>query len=59
MAPGPCLVEGTVSFARFHFQVIKIKECETVPKNKKLLRFVLDDGVGTDCVIFSGIHEYL
>ena len=35
-----------------------VKECEAVPKSKKLLKFVLDDGTGTDRVILSGIHEY-
>ncbi|KAB0575612.1 hypothetical protein F7P78_10865 [Fusobacterium naviforme] len=28
------------------------------PKSKKLLKFVLDDGTGTDRVILSGIHAY-
>ena len=32
--------------------------CEAVKKSKKLLKFVLDDGTGTDRVILSGIHEY-
>ena len=32
--------------------------CEAVPKSKKLLKFTLDDGTGTDRVILSGIHEY-
>ena len=36
----------------------KVKECEVVPKSKKLLKFVLDDGTGVDRVILSGIHEY-
>ena len=27
-------------------------------KEQKLLKFVLDDGTGTDRVILSGIHEY-
>ena len=31
---------------------------EEVKKSKKLLKFVLDDGTGTDRVILSGIHEY-
>ena len=31
---------------------------EAVKKSKKLLKFVLDDGTGTDRVILSGIHEY-
>ena len=29
-----------------------------MPKSKKLLKFVLDDGSGADRVILSGIHEY-
>lgn len=32
--------------------------CEAVKKSKKLLKFTLDDGTGTDRVILSGIHEY-
>ena len=40
------------------FRAVKIKECEAVKKSKKLLKFVLDDGTGTDRVILSGIHEY-
>lgn len=32
-----------------------MRSCEEV---KKLLKFVLDDGTGTDRVILSGIHEY-
>lgn len=27
-------------------------------KSKKLLKFVLDDGTGTDRIILSGIHAY-
>ena len=37
---------------------MKVLACEAVPKSKKLLKFVLDDGTGTDRVILSGIHEY-
>jgi len=37
---------------------VKVKECSAVPKSKKLLKFVLDDGTGTDRVILSGIHAY-
>jgi len=29
-----------------------------VPKSKKLLKFVLDDGTDTNRVILSGIHAY-
>ena len=32
--------------------------CEAVPKSKKLLKFTLDDGTGTDRTILSGIHAY-
>ena len=35
-----------------------MKAGEAVPKSKKLLKFVLDDGSGEDRVILSGIHEY-
>ena len=46
------------TFSRSDFRAVKIKECTAVPKSKKLLRFLLDDGTGTDRVILSGIHEY-
>ena len=46
------------TFSKSDFCVVKVKECEAVPKSKKLLKFVLDDGTGTDRVILSGIHEY-
>ena len=46
------------TFAKSDFRAVKVKECEAVPKSKKLLKFVLDDGTGTDRVILSGIHEY-
>ena len=46
------------TFAKSDFRAVKIKECEAVKKSKKLLKFVLDDGTGTDRVILSGIHEY-
>ncbi len=44
------------SFAKCDFRAVKVKECEAVKKSKKLLKFVLDDGTGTDRVILSGIH---
>lgn len=55
------LFEETVDFDTFSksdFRAVKIKECETVPKSNKLLKFVLDDGTGRDRVILSGISEY-
>ena len=45
-------------FSKSDFRAVKVKECEAVKKSKKLLKFVLDDGTGTDRVILSGIHEY-
>ena len=46
------------TFSKSDFRAVKVKECETVKKSKKLLKFVLDDGTGVDRVILSGIHEY-
>ncbi len=46
------------TFAKSDFRAVKVKECEAVPKSKKLLKFLLDDGTGTDRVILSGIHMY-
>ena len=46
------------TFAKSDFRAVKVKECEAVKKSKKLLKFVLDDGTGTDRVTLSGIHEY-
>ena len=46
------------TFSKSDFRAVKVKECEAVKKSKKLLKFVLDDGTGTDRAILSGIHEY-
>ena len=46
------------TFSKSDFRAVKVKECSAVPKSKKLLKFVLDDGTGTDRVILSGIHAY-
>ena len=46
------------TFAKSDYRAVKIKECTAVPKSKKLLKFVLDDGSGTDRIILSGIHDY-
>lgn len=46
------------SFSACDFRAVKIKKCEAVPKSKKLLKFVLNDGSGTDRIILSGIHDY-
>ena len=45
------------TFSKSDFRAVKVKECEAVKKSKKLLKFVLDDGTGTDRVILSGIHD--
>ena len=45
------------TFAKSDFRAVKVKACEAVKKSKKLLKFVLDDGSGTDRVILSGIHD--
>ena len=45
------------TFSKSDFRAVKVKECEAVAKSKKLLKFVLDDGTGTDRVILSGIHD--
>ena len=55
------LFEETVDFETFSksdFRAVKVKECVAVPKSKKLLKFTLDDGTGTDRGILSGIHAY-
>ena len=46
------------TFSKSDFRAVKVKECSAVPKSKKLLKFVLDDGTGTDRIILSGIHAY-
>ena len=45
------------TFSKSDFRAVKVKECEAVPKSKKLLKFVLDDGSGEDRVILSGLHD--
>ena len=46
------------TFAQSDFRVVKVKACEAVKKSKKLLKFTLDDGSGTDRQILSGIAMY-
>lgn len=46
------------TFSKSDFRAVKVKSCEAVPKSKKLLKFVLDDGTGEDRIILSGIHAY-
>lgn len=55
------LFEDTVDFDTFSksdFRAVKVLACEAVPKSKKLLKFTLDDGTGTDRTILSGIHAF-
>ena len=46
------------TFSKSDFRAVKVLECEAVPKSKKLLKFVLDDGSGEKRIILSGIHSY-
>lgn len=46
------------TFCKSDIRVVKVKECTAVPKSKKLLKFVLNEGTGTDRVILSGIHAF-
>ena len=46
------------TFSKSDFRAVKVLECEAVPKSKKLLKFVLDDGTGENRVILSGIHAF-
>ena len=46
------------TFSKSDFRAVKVLACEAVPKSKKLLKFTLDDGTGTDRTILSGIHAY-
>ncbi|MBR6271778.1 MAG: lysine--tRNA ligase, partial [Lachnospiraceae bacterium] len=45
-------------FSKCDFRAVKVLECEAVPKSKKLLKFRLNDGTGTDRTILSGIHAW-
>jgi len=46
------------TFSKSDFRAVKVLECEVVPKSKKLLKFVLDDGTEEKRIILSGIHEF-
>ena len=46
------------TFCKSDFRVVKVKACEAVKKSEKLLKFILDDGTGTDRQILSGIHKF-
>ena len=54
-------IKETIDFEQFEkldIRVGHVKECEKVKKSKKLLRFTIDDGSGTDRTILSGIAEH-
>ncbi len=46
------------TFSKSDLRAVKVLACEAVPKSKKLLRFTLNDGTGTDRTILSGIHAF-
>ena len=46
------------TFSKSDLRAVKVLACEGVPKSKKLLKFTLDDGTGTERTILSGIHAY-
>lgn len=46
------------TFSKSDFRVVKVKNCEAVPKSKKLLRFTLDDGTDNERTILSGVHAF-
>ena len=46
------------TFSKSDFRAVKVLACEAVKKSKKLLKFTLDDGTGTERTILSGIQAY-
>ncbi len=46
------------TFSKSDLRAVKVIACEAVPKSKKLLKFTLDDGTGTERTILSGIHAF-
>ena len=46
------------TFSKSDFRAVKVLACEAVKKSKKLLKFTLDDGIGTERTILSGIYAY-
>jgi methionyl-tRNA synthetase len=58
-APAP--IKDTCSFEDFEkldIRVGLVKDCQRVPKSKKLLQFTIDDGSGKDRTICSGIAAF-
>ncbi len=55
------LFEDMIDFEQFtksDYRVVKVINCEEVPKSKKLLKFTLDDGSDKERTILSGIKDY-
>ncbi|MCI8871228.1 MAG: class I tRNA ligase family protein, partial [Lawsonibacter sp.] len=46
------------TFCKSDFRAVKVKDCQPVKKSEKLLKFILDDGTGTDRQILSGIAKW-
>ena len=46
------------TFSKSDFRVVKVINCEEVPKSKKLLKFTLNDGTEKERIILSGIKDY-
>ena len=46
------------TFSKSDFRAVKVLDCVTVEKSKKLLKFTLNDGTDTPRVILSGIHPF-
>ena len=46
------------TFTKSDFRVVKVIDCEEVPKSNKLLKFTLDDGTDTPRTILSGIKKH-
>ena len=46
------------TFIKSDFRVVKVTDCQEVPKSNKLLKFTLDDGTDTPRTILSGIKKH-
>ncbi len=46
------------TFSKSDFRVVKVTDCEEVPKSNKLLKCTLDDGTDTPRIILSGIKKH-
>lgn len=46
------------TFSKSDFRVVKVTDCQEVPKSNKLLKFTLDDGTDTPRTILSGIKKH-